>query len=154
MYLKFWTFIYERNIFSNSILFKNIVPNTNKNKYYKFLKILYYFQYKPTNILIPFLVKKAIKETFRSFERSEFQAYRYLKSKGFLTSFKSYFAKIEQILGLSFFCLKLLGDVFSCGRVHFVDDNLLSLSSPLTRSDRISLFVTVPRLIKLRFFAI
>ena len=64
----------ERNIFSNSILFKNIVPNTNKNKYYTFLKILYYFQYKPTNILIPFLVKKVIKEIFRSFERSELQA--------------------------------------------------------------------------------
>ena len=61
--------------FSNSILFKNIVPNTNKNKYYKILIIFYYFQYKPTNLLIPFLVKKAIKETFRSFERSELQAH-------------------------------------------------------------------------------
>ena len=65
----------ERNVFPNSILSKNIVPNTNKNKYCKFLKILYYFQYKPTNILIPLLVNKAIKKTFRSFERSELRAH-------------------------------------------------------------------------------
>ena len=71
----------ERNIFPNSILFKNIVPNTNRNKYYKFLKILYYFQYKPTNILIPFLIKKAIKKIFRSFERSELQAHTFTVKK-------------------------------------------------------------------------
>ena len=64
----------ERNIFPKSILFKTIVPNTNKNKYYKFLKILYYFQYKSTNILIPFLVKKVIKKIFRSFELSEIKS--------------------------------------------------------------------------------
>ena len=35
-----------------------------------------YFQYKPTNILIPSLVKKkVIKGTFRSFELSELQAH-------------------------------------------------------------------------------
>ena len=72
----------KRSIFSNSILFKNIVPHTNKNKYYKFLKILYYFQYKPTNILMPVLIKIVIKETFRSFERSELQTHEKVRIIG------------------------------------------------------------------------
>ena len=69
------------NVHMNEIFFpilfysKILFQIQKKNKYYKFLKILYYFQYKPTNILIPLLVKKSIKETFRSFERSEFQAH-------------------------------------------------------------------------------
>ena len=63
MYLKFWTFKWTE-YFSQFYFFKNIVSNTNKNKYCKFLKILCYFQYKPINMLIPFLVKKESKEHF------------------------------------------------------------------------------------------
>ena len=38
--------------------------------------MLYHFQYKPTNILIPFLVKnKRIEKTFNSFEHLERQAH-------------------------------------------------------------------------------
>ena len=44
---------------------------------------MYYFQYKPTNILIPLLVKKVIKEAFHSFERSELQAHE-VKPMGYV----------------------------------------------------------------------
>ena len=59
--------------FLNSILSKNIVLNANKSKYY-FL-ILYYFQYKSTNVLILFLVNRGINNKFRSFECSELEAH-------------------------------------------------------------------------------
>ena len=64
--------------FLNSFLSKNIVLNTNKNKYYNFFLILHYFQYKSTNILILFLVNKGINKKFRSFERSELQAHFFM----------------------------------------------------------------------------
>ena len=69
----------ERNIFLNSILSKNIVLNTNKNKYiiicFKYCIIFSYFQYKSSNILILFLVNKGINKKFLLFERSELQAH-------------------------------------------------------------------------------
>ena len=59
--------------FPNSILSTNIVANTNKNKYYKFILILYYFRYKTIISLILFLFNKAINKKFRLFELSELQ---------------------------------------------------------------------------------
>ena len=66
--------------FPNFILSKNTVLNTNKNKYCKFLKILYYFQYKSTNILILILINKAINKKFRLFECSQPQGIQFLLS--------------------------------------------------------------------------
>ena len=65
----------NETFFLNSIVSKNIVLNTNKNKYYNFFFKLNYFQYKSTNILILFLVNKGINKKFHSFKRSEHQAH-------------------------------------------------------------------------------